>query len=84
MKEIYGEWSWERRAIIVVVGGRRIAASMAGMPHGAGLIKDNDFPGHFCVHFWAVWFTPPARLTRSTRDGCWKQQERIDYNLYGE
>ncbi|MGI6513378.1 MAG: hypothetical protein GX052_10025 [Syntrophomonadaceae bacterium] len=52
MKEIYGEWSWERRAIIVVVGGRRIAASMAGMPHGAGLIKDNDFPGHFCVHFW--------------------------------
>lgn len=52
MKEIYGEWSWDRRAVIVVVGGRRIAASMAGMPHGAGLIEDNDFNGHFCVHFW--------------------------------
>jgi len=52
MKEIYGEWSWKRRAIIVVVGGKRIAASMAGMPHGAGQIKDNDFPGHFCIHFF--------------------------------
>ena len=37
MKEIYGgSWSWNRRPIIVVTGGRRIAASMAGMPH-AGL-----------------------------------------------
>lgn len=52
MKEIYGEWSWDRRAIILVVGGHRIAASMAGMPHGAGLIEGNDFRGHFCVHFW--------------------------------
>ena len=51
MKGIYGQWSWDRRAVIVVVGGRRIAASMAGMPHGAGAIKDNDFNGHFCVHF---------------------------------
>jgi peptidoglycan hydrolase-like protein with peptidoglycan-binding domain len=37
MKEIYGgEWSWSRRAVIVTVAGRKIAASMAGMPH-AGL-----------------------------------------------
>ena len=37
MKEIYGgSWSWNRRPVIVVVGDRRIAASMAGMPH-AGL-----------------------------------------------
>ncbi len=34
MKKIYGgQWSWSRRAIIVVVNGRRLAASMAGMPH---------------------------------------------------
>jgi peptidoglycan hydrolase-like protein with peptidoglycan-binding domain len=34
MKKIYGgSWSWNRRAIIVTVGGTRIAASMAGMPH---------------------------------------------------
>lgn len=37
MKSIYGgSWSWNRRPVIVVTGGRRIAASMAGMPH-AGL-----------------------------------------------
>lgn len=34
MKKIYnGQWSWSRRAVIVTVNGRKIAASMAGMPH---------------------------------------------------
>lgn len=33
MKKIFGEWSWTRRAIIVTVGDKKIAASMAGMPH---------------------------------------------------
>ncbi len=52
MKAIYGgEWSWLRRAVVVEVGGRRIAASMNGMPHGHGTVQDNDFPGHFCLHF---------------------------------
>jgi hypothetical protein len=52
MKKIYnGRWSWNRRAIIVLVGDQMIAASMNGMPHGAGAIK-NGFPGHFCIHFW--------------------------------
>lgn len=52
MKEIYnGEWGWKRRAIIVMSEGRWIAASMHGMPHGAGSL-DNNFPGHFCVHFY--------------------------------
>jgi len=52
MKKIYkGNWSWKRRAIILTVDGKRIAASMNGMPHGAGSIKGNNFPGHFCIHF---------------------------------
>lgn len=52
MKEIFhGTWTWQRSGIIVEVNGRRIAASMNGMPHGAGKIKDNNFPGHFCIHF---------------------------------
>ncbi len=38
IKEIWGGWSWERRAIIVETGGRRIAASMTAMPH-AGVDK---------------------------------------------
>lgn len=34
MRTIYGgNWSWQRRAVIVTVNGRKIAASMAGMPH---------------------------------------------------
>ena len=51
MKTIYnGKWSWRRRAIIVLTDDRMIAASMHGMPHGAGALQ-NGFPGHFCVHF---------------------------------
>ena len=34
LKSLYGgSFSWERRAVIVEVNGRRLAASMAGMPH---------------------------------------------------
>ncbi len=33
IKSIWGGFSWERRPIIVKINGRRIAASMAGMPH---------------------------------------------------
>ncbi|MDP4083584.1 MAG: hypothetical protein Q8934_03105 [Bacillota bacterium] len=52
MKKIYGgKWSWKRRAIIVVYKDQWIAASMHGMPHGAGSLR-NNFPGHFCIHFF--------------------------------
>ena len=52
MKEIYGgKWSWKRRAIVVIHQDQWIAASMHGMPHGAGALE-NDFPGHFCIHFY--------------------------------
>lgn len=34
MKKIFGgSWSWDRRAVIITVGGQKIAASIAGMPH---------------------------------------------------
>ena len=34
MKKVYGgQWSWNRRAVIVTVNGKKIAASLAGMPH---------------------------------------------------
>ena len=50
LKTIYPEWSWKRRAAIAIVNGQMIAASMNGMPHGAGAL-DNGFDGHFCLHF---------------------------------
>ena len=52
MKTIYnGKWSWKRRAILIITHDQLLAASMHGMPHGAGALK-NGFPGHFCVHFY--------------------------------
>lgn len=51
LKRIYGgAWSWDRRAVIVEVKGRKMAASINGMPHGHDTIT-NNFPGHICVHF---------------------------------
>ncbi|WP_152444647.1 hypothetical protein [Bacillus sp. THAF10] len=51
MKEIYrGTWSWDRRAILILSEDEKYAASMHGMPHGAGALQ-NGFPGHFCIHF---------------------------------
>ncbi|RFU66399.1 hypothetical protein D0469_17355 [Peribacillus saganii] len=51
MKMIYnGRWSWQRKAIIVLVNDQMIAGSMHGMPHGAGALT-NGFRGHFCIHF---------------------------------
>ena len=42
MKKVYGgQWSWQRRAVIVSVNGTKIAASMNGMPH-AGLDKYSE------------------------------------------
>lgn len=46
-----GSWNWNRRAIIVSIDGHRLAASQNGMPHGNQTIYDNNFPGHFCIHF---------------------------------
>lgn len=52
IKEIWGgEYSWKERAVIVEVDGRKIAASMASMPHDVSYIKDNNFNGHFDLHF---------------------------------
>lgn len=51
LKGIYGKWGWNRRSVVVEIGGKRIAASINGYPHGNGAIKTNNFGGHFCVHF---------------------------------
>ena len=52
MKKIFKHWSWRRRAVLVKYNGHVYAASMNGMPHGTGLIKNNGFNGHFCIHFY--------------------------------
>ena len=52
MKSIYGSWSWNRRPILVKYNGHVYAASMNGMPHGTTTISNNNFNGHFCIHFY--------------------------------
>ncbi len=52
LNQIYGgSWSWESRPIIVSINEQDIAAAMNGMPHGGQNIRDNNFSGHFCIHF---------------------------------
>ena len=52
MKKAYGgSWSWNRHAIWVTVNGKTYAASQNGMPHAVYSITDNNFNGHFCIHF---------------------------------
>ena len=52
LKSIYGHWSWKRRAVLVKYDGHVYAGSMNGMPHGTSTISNNDFDGHFCIHFY--------------------------------
>lgn len=52
LRSIYGgSWSWDRRAVLVELGGEWVAGSINGMPHGQSSV-DNGFPGHFCLHFY--------------------------------
>ena len=46
-----GSYSWARRAILVKYNGQVYAASMNTMPHGEQSIRDNNYAGHFCIHF---------------------------------
>lgn len=51
MLAICGEWSWDRRAVWVVVDNSVYAASINCMPHGSASVEDNGYPGHSCMHF---------------------------------
>lgn len=51
LRQLYGKWSWERRAVVVDYGAGPVAASINGMPHGGENLSGNNFPGHICLHF---------------------------------
>lgn len=63
-RAIGGKWSWQRRPIVVECGGLRIAASMNGYPHGRSTISDNEFNGHFCIHFHGSRLHTGARIDK--------------------
>ncbi len=53
MKEISGgSYSWARRAVLVKYDGKVYAASINTMPHGSDTIPENNYNGHFCIHFY--------------------------------
>lgn len=52
LKSIYKHWSWRRRSVLVKYNGHVYAASINGMPHGTSTISNNNFDGHFCIHFY--------------------------------
>ncbi len=83
MKRAYdGKWSWKRRAVMVeLADGRKIAASMAGMPHGQGAIANNDFDGHFCIHFRDSKTHGSHKVDLAHQMMVWKASNRVDQQV---
>lgn len=50
-KTFGNKWSWDVRAVWVTIGGRTMAASINGQPHGGGVISNNGMNGQICIHF---------------------------------
>ncbi len=46
-----GAFNYSKRPVVVELGGRLIAASLQGYPHGEDQITNNDMPGHACLFF---------------------------------
>ena len=46
-----GNVSWEKRPVVVTLGGARVAASLFGMPHGYRSISTSGMSGHACLYF---------------------------------
>lgn len=63
-----GQWNWERRAVQVLIGDHLIAGSINGMPHGRYAIKNNCFPGHFCLHFYESRLHKNSKIDRAHQE----------------
>lgn len=78
LKALYGgRWSWRRRPVVAIIGGQRLAASINGMPHGDGVVRDNDFPGHFCLHFLQSRIHRSGRVDPSHQLMVWEAAGRL-------
>lgn len=51
-KETFGgEFNYSKRPVVVDIGGRLVAASLQGYPHGEDSVSSNDMAGHACLFF---------------------------------
>ena len=46
-----GNFSWERRPVVVIYGNYRMAAGMTSTPEGSEKITNNGVTGHMNIHF---------------------------------
>ena len=69
-----GEWSWDQRAVVLIAGGKSIAASINGMPHGDEISEENNFDGQFCLH-------TTGSLTHGTEKVNERHQDKIEEAL---
>lgn len=52
LKAFGGDYSWEKRAVLVELDGAKYAASMFGMPNSNDVLKNGQMPGSVCLYFW--------------------------------
>lgn len=50
MKDLFGNWQWNPRAVVIFIDGINIAASLSGMPHDVDVVANNDVIGHFDMY----------------------------------
>lgn len=50
MKELFGQWAWSPRPVVIHKNGRNIAGSLSGMPHSVDTTPDNGVTGHFDLY----------------------------------
>jgi len=82
VKMLYGgTWSWKRRAAVVETGGRKIAASLAGMPQGKGELKNNDCYGTIHLYFFGRATEKSSNLSHLTM--IWKAAGKTREKLRG-
>lgn len=50
MKQLFVQWDWNPRPVVIFHNGMNIAASISGMPHSYDTISDNNVTGHFDLY----------------------------------
>ncbi|MBQ2662530.1 MAG: peptidoglycan-binding protein [Clostridia bacterium] len=52
IKSVFGDaFSYYKRPVVILVGEKKIAASLQGFPHGSDQVSQNDMDGHICLYF---------------------------------
>ncbi len=52
IKSVFGNaFSYYKRPVVILLGDKKIAASLQGFPHGTDSVSQNDMDGHICLYF---------------------------------